>query len=663
MVGDRQSQLRRADSDPATSTEKLVLSVLVVDDEEQLAQITRRVVEGRGHMCMTAGSVREARALLATHLFELVVLDWNLPDGTGLDLCSEIRRMRGHDMPFIFMVTGRQGEDNVALAIEAGVDDHMRKPLDVDQLSNRIHVAERQIKANLRRQRAEDKLLATTRRFSQLMQDLPEAVIVVRDLRCVYVNPAASNLLGYDSPFELMNLAWDEAIHPGDQTALLERMRAIVVDGALPEPRVARVRRKSGEWLECEFRSLAIEYEGQPAILSIARDVQVQQRTQQELLQADRMVSLGTLAAGVAHEINNPLAYVIANLQHLVENLPKVGGDPDTPRLVQEMHALAVEAKEGAERMRVIVRDLGTFSRATDESRQSLDIARVLDSCVNIAWNEIRHRGTLVREYGETPVVGASEARLGQVFLNLLVNAAHALPEVTSTGKITLRTYTDRLGNAVIDVIDNGHGIAKEHLKRIFDPFFTTKPKGVGTGLGLAISQSILSSMGGGIEVFSEQGKGTTFRVTLPSEQTRPASVRSSPRPMSGDVKHAKVLVIDDEAAVGRALGRLIGTDHKVTLLTSGTDAVKHLLEGADYDMIFCDVMMPDVGGIEVYEAIGKARPELLSRIVFMTGGVFSDRAREFFGQNEIRFLDKPFDVAQVREMLDSRPTDAPKPG
>src|SRR4029079_12566875 len=175
------------------------------------------------------------------------------------------------------------------------------------------------------------------------------------------------------------------------------------------------------------------------------------------------------------------------------------------------------EARQGAERVRNIVRDLRVFARGDEEQSGPVALRRVLDSSINIAWNEIRHRARLVKDYGDTPMVEANESRLGQVFLNLLLNAAHAISEgETERNEIRVSTRTDGRGHAIIEIRDTGGGIPPDIRDRIFDPFFTTKAAGEGTGLGLWICSGILSALGGEISVDSDVGRGSTFRVMLP---------------------------------------------------------------------------------------------------------------------------------------------------
>ena len=261
---------------------------------------------------------------------------------------------------------------------------------------------------------------------------------------------------------------------------------------------------------------------------------------QARLLQSDRMASLGTLAAGIAHEINNPLAYVKANLDLLSRRrLPRIrlrAAALENEQLgrallghIDEIVQMVELAREGAERVRTIVADLRTFSRAEDAVSAAVDLARVLDASANLAASEIAGRARLEKDYGDVAMVWANESRVGQVFLNLLVNAAHAIPAgdpARNTIRLRLRQNGD---NAHIVISDTGAGIPEELLARVFDPFFTTKPIGEGTGLGLWICQGIVASLGGQIHLSSSvvgPKRGTTVEVTLPLRAAPPIALR-----------------------------------------------------------------------------------------------------------------------------------------
>jgi CheY-like chemotaxis protein/two-component sensor histidine kinase len=379
---------------------------------------------------------------------------------------------------------------------------------------------------------------------------------------------------------------------------------------------------------------------------------------QAQLMISDRMATVGTLAAGVAHEINNPLSAVVANLElaakEAAEMCAKLGGSHE---LLEELH----DAQEAAERIRLIVRDLKIFSRGDEQDAVLVDLHRVLESTLRMAGNEIRHRARIVKEFGAIPLVAASESRLGQVFLNLLMNAAQAIPEgAFDTNEIRLVTSTSSSGFAVVEIRDTGQGIAPEILPRLFTPFFTTKPVGVGTGLGLSICHRIVAGLGGQIQVVTEVGRGATFRVVLPpGAPSTPTSVSQAPpapapakSPSEGPARRGKVLVVDDETAIGSAIRRTLGRDHDVTVLSKAREALDRVAAGERFDVILCDLMMPEVTGMDLHDELARTCPEQLERVIFMTGGAFTPRAQAFLQGMTHRRLDKPFDPKVLRDAV-----------
>jgi CheY-like chemotaxis protein/two-component sensor histidine kinase len=305
--------------------------------------------------------------------------------------------------------------------------------------------------------------------------------------------------------------------------------------------------------------------------------------------------------------------------------------------------------------MQNIVRDLKTFSRVDDEQRGDVDLQSVLESSINICWNEIRHRATLNRDFTKTPPVDANESRLGQVFLNLLINAAQAMPERgLSANRITVRTYTDEEGWAVIEVIDNGTGIEPDRMNRVFEPFFTTKNVSEGTGLGLSICRSIIRDAGGTIEAQSELDRGTTFVVRLPASKRIEIPHTTQAPPPATPGARACVVVIDDEPLVGRSIRRAL-RGHEVQVFTSGEEAIERLCSDEPFDVVFCDLMMPEVSGMEVFARVSERCPDIASRFVFMTGGAFTPQAREFLKQTPLVCLEKPFELRQIRDLVRER--------
>ena len=337
----------------------------------------------------------------------------------------------------------------------------------------------------------------------------------------------------------------------------------------------------------------------------------------------------------------------MANLSSMLEAL---GAAPHS-QLISEVTELAIEAREGAERIRKIVRGLKTFSRAEEERRSVIEVQPLLELAINMTFNEIRHRGRLVKEYGKVPPVEADEARLGQVFINLLINAAQALPEGdTTANEVHIATSTDANGRAVIEVSDNGAGIPAKAIARIFDPFFTTKPVGIGTGLGLSICHNIVTGLGGEISVQSAEGRGTVFRIALPAAATVQgnASTTAEPAPKAAC---ASVLVVDDERSIGVALGRVL-RGHDVTIVTSAKEALALIYAGKHFDVILSDLMMPEMSGMEFYDELARRAPQLVERVVFISGGAFTPTANAFFDRVPNVRIEKPFDPQSVRALV-----------
>jgi signal transduction histidine kinase len=381
-----------------------------------------------------------------------------------------------------------------------------------------------------------------------------------------------------------------------------------------------------------------------------------QRKLEEKLLLADRMASIGALVAGVAHEINNPLAIVLANLDllSLLSNLPRGQAPPlDAPEVIETLR----DAREATERVRVIVTGLKTLSRSNEEERRAIDVHKTLDFSIKMAWNEIRHRARLTRAYQDVPAVFGNEGRLGQLFLNLLINAAQAIPE-GHAGDHEIRVVTRSNGDdsVIIEVHDSGLGIPAAVLGRIFDPFFTSKPVGVGTGLGLAICDTIVRSHGGEITAESLLGRGSKFMVRLPAAVPAPASASFPPPPSSGPgaaspPRRGKVLVVDDEPAIGSTLRRILDEDHDVEVTLSARAALALLDDGRRFDVILCDVTMPEQSGADLHAELLRRMPEQAERMVFLTGGAFTPRARAFLEQVSNRCVEKPFESVALRAL------------
>jgi PAS domain S-box-containing protein len=422
-------------------------------------------------------------------------------------------------------------------------------------------------------------------------------------------------------------------------------------------------RTKDGRDLTVASRwALVRDAAGDPkGILVIDADITGKKALETQLLVSDRMASVGTLAAGVAHEINNPLAAVMANLDYIADSLSRMTtGDVASMTsgmrdawIREEIKTPLDDAVEAAQRVRFIVRDLKIFSRSpNDAERGPVNVETIMESSLRMAWNEIRHRANLVKRYGRVPEVEGNEARLGQVFLNLVVNAAQSLPPGQAEHneiRVATRVEGERV---IIEVSDTGAGISPQIIGRIFDAFFTTKAVGVGTGLGLAICQRIVTDMGGTLTVESELGKGTTFRVSVPMAHKKEPIVIATRVPLPVVGRRGRILVVDDEELVLRSVRRILSQDHDVLAMVSAEEALAVCAGGEKFDLILCDLMMPDMTGMDFHRELSLVSPDQADKMIFITGGAFTEKARAFLSETPKEHLEKPFYSANLRAIV-----------
>jgi signal transduction histidine kinase len=390
-----------------------------------------------------------------------------------------------------------------------------------------------------------------------------------------------------------------------------------------------------------------------------------------KLVQAEKLASVGQLAAGVAHEINNPAAVVMSNLSHLSVALPEGrrllskyrsalrAADPaagarlaadekalEMPTLDSEVDEAISESLNAMRRIRDIVRSLMRFARGPAAAPELVNLRDLCDRAITVAQNEIRHRARLVRDYQLVPSILCDAASLEQVLVNVLLNAAQAIPEGSAEAhEIRVRLAEDG-GHVVLEVRDDGVGIPADVLPRIFDPFFTTKPVGQGTGLGLSIAHDVMTKHGGEIHVESEVGRGTTVRMRLQMPERR------EPAAAPAAAKRHRVMIIDDELPVLRAAERLLRAQYDTVCVASGDEALKYFEASPAPDLILCDLMMPAMTGMDLYDQIVERFAALAGRVVFMTGGAFTPRAREFAEKMANRLVEKPLEGRELREIV-----------
>lgn len=409
------------------------------------------------------------------------------------------------------------------------------------------------------------------------------------------------------------------------------------------------------DW-EGVMRPLSSQTGGVEGVLGFERDVTERRTMQRQLAISDRLANIGMLSASVAHEINNPLTFVRFHLEGLIEELSLETHAEEGSRqeLARRRLIQAQEALEGLDRVGEIVRQLRRFANVEDRVLEPVELQAVISMAARMASNELRFCARLELDIAPGLRVEASLGRLCQVFLNLLVNSAQAF-ETDDLERNRVRLVARREGDrALISVTDNASGIAPEVLPRIFDSLFTTKPAGVGTGMGLSICRGIVEEFGGQISVESHLGEGSCFQVRFPACDRTPIQVDSHPEPWPSEDhegRHGRILVVDDEVAIARMVATILGARHEVQVAHSG-EAARSLLEGgAPFDAIFSDLMMEGGNGMELHAWVKRHQPDLAGRMVFMTGGAFTESAAAFLRDEAVRVVEKPFAPGMLRSL------------
>jgi signal transduction histidine kinase/ActR/RegA family two-component response regulator len=368
----------------------------------------------------------------------------------------------------------------------------------------------------------------------------------------------------------------------------------------------------------------------------------------------ERLAAVGRLASGIAHEINSPLAVTLTNVAWLRETLPGVLGQSRLPQgspPAPELLAALTEAEEAAQRMARIVRDLLDFAQDRADPAGASDLVAVLQHVQRLVGHEVRARARLAIEVPDVPVlVRGSSARLGQLFAHLLLHAAHAIDEGHADDN-EVRVVLRAEEGARVEVRDTGRGLTPEALTHVFDPFYAAwNGEEASGGLGLGVCHGIASALGGGIEVESAPGHGSVYRVRFPpaaSESRLALAPRAGSRP--------RVLVVDDEPLVCASLYRVLSRDFDVVPHTSARHALALVRAGEPFDIVLCDLMMPEMSGEAFHAELSQLRPKLAAEVVFLSGGAFTPGAQEFLQAVPNLCIQKPFEPAELITLLSER--------
>jgi PAS domain S-box-containing protein len=507
------------------------------------------------------------------------------------------------------------------------------------------------------RKKMEEALRESEEKYRLIVENTRDIIFTVNAREeYVYVSPSVKGILGYN-PTELIGKLFLSLVHPEDRHILEEETARAGVSGHQTSgDSEYRTRHASGEWRWVVSRGTRVMDANGNFLyfIGIIRDITAYKRAEKEkqILEEkaqinSRLAAVGEMAAGIAHEINNPLTGVLGFSQMLLEN-------KNVPEDIKENLKLIAD---GSQRVAEIVKRLLTFARQSKPIKAMANLNELIENTLKLREYVLKTNNinVVTRFDPELPWSVVDPGQMQQVFLNLIVNAEQAMKK--AHGKGTLTITTKKIDNNIrILFHDDGPGITAENMGHLFEPFFTTKEPGEGTGLGLSLSRSIVLEHDGKMNVESEFGRGAIFIIDLPiieallsEAETAASSVKAQPEA----TKPGRILVIDDEAGVRTLIEKtLTRMGHSVDVIDDARAALDIIDAGTVYDVILTDVRMPGMSGIELYPLIIRRMPSMKNRIIFITGDVMGLDIRTFLNQNNLPYLSKPFDIELLKEKI-----------
>jgi|SRR5882724_2492433 len=626
------------------------LRVLIVEDSEAdvvllLNALSRGGYEAAYDVVKTPAAMRAA----------LVRQDWDVITSgnamphfgapAALALAKELRP----DVPFIIV----SGEISIHLAVslmQEGIQDYISKG-ELARLIPAIARELRDVEVHRARQRAEDALQVSETRYRRLFEAARDGILIVDVVtrKITDANPFMVELLGYARDEFLGKELWEIGLLT-DVSANQDAFRVLQETGYIRYEHLP-LQTKAGARRDVEFVSNVYLESGYQVIHCNIRDITTRlqaeaqaQRQREALFQSEKLATLGQLLAGVAHELNNPLSIVIgqaALLQHASRDKRQA-----------EQAAKIVQA---AERCARIVQNFVALARQQPAERHSVDVNQVVREVVELLAYPLRIDDVDVRLAlaPDLPVVWGDAHQLYQVLVNLVTNAHQAMREVEGPRHLTLATGMDAEGHQVwLEVRDTGPGVPAAVREHIFEPFVTTKPPGMGTGLGLSLCQEIVEEHGGTIRLGQAESQGAVFRVTLSVEAPHGAALEATPPAGVPTIRGKRVLVVDDEPGIAGVVAEVLALDGHVVETVAHGGAALAKVRTQTYNLILSDIRMPDVDGPSFYRELERRDPQLLPRVIFMTGDTLSASTREFLEQTRVPCVRKPFTLAEIRAIV-----------
>jgi two-component system cell cycle sensor histidine kinase/response regulator CckA len=632
-------------------------SILIVEDEGLVAQDLQMTLEEFGYDAFgIASSAEEAIRAASNRCPDLVLMDIRIKGNRDGIETAELLKQR-FEVPVVYL-TAHADDATIERAKKTSPHGYLLKPVRTAELKSAIEIS-------IYKNKMEKRLRESEQWFSSTLRSIADAVITV-DLsgQVTFMNAAAEALTGLQAE-SVIGKTYGDVLKLFVSSADEPLARALHENRSI-ELREARLENVStgAQYIISDSAAPVISRGETLGAVMVFRDVTEQKQMQKKLELVDRLSSLGTMAAGVAHEINNPLAAVNGNVDFVLSELTQLKAELDAGSIkeakarLDEIFVSMSDTKSASNRVARIVSDLRLFSRPAEQKTSLVNVNKCVEWVLRATSQEFQFRARVATQLGEVLGVEVDESKLGQVLVNLLVNAAHSIsPGKVEQNVVRVSTFMDKKGRASIEIKDTGSGMSPELIKKIFEPFFTTKDVGEGTGLGLSICHGIIASFGGEIEVESEVGNGSTFRVCLPAARTSEKTKAPDTLPKTYS-KSGRILLIDDEVMILKVLGRIL-RGYEVVSVENGQEALALIDKGEKFDIAFSDLIMPKITGSEFYEALLTRDPDLAQNVVFLTGGSLTIEMDAFLNSIPNLIVEKPFSkeqiIAVVQEVLEKK--------
>ncbi len=616
-------------------------AILIVDDNVDLADSLRDVLETEDYSIAVANDGQAAIALHDKNAFDLALVDIRLPDMSGADLINKLAGLSPR-MEYI-IITGYASINSAIDAVgQRNIVGYLTKPLNMDHVLVTCNQA-------LARKRAEEALRESEERYRSVFSEARDGITIV-DMETGSIadcNPEFEKQTGRTLK-QLKKMKIWEIITPEKASAAKKKFIEIQRSGTGGSADL-EIQKPNGELVFIEFRSKRLGIQGGKYTQSISRDITERKKADEERIAIEqkaqvssRLASVGEMAAGIAHEINNPLTGVIG-FAHLLSKR-------DIP---EDMRDDVEIISESAKRVSDIVKRMLTFARPQKGRRECIDIKQLVETTLALRAYELETNNIEVTTMldPDLPLTLADGGQLQQVFLNMIINAETEMKLAHGRGKLSVKA--EKTGNTIlISFKDDGPGITEENMAKLFNPFFTTREVGQGTGLGLSVCHGIIKEHNGQIYAESELGKGATFIVELPIVVEEKQLGLAELAAEEAEGPKGKILVVDDEPTVREFLTKLLaGKGHEVDSVGSASDALT-MIKSERYGVILLDIKMPGMSGNELYQRVQKIAKSLAKRIVFVTGDVMGIDTMDFLAKAGAHYISKPIDVEELMKTI-----------